>query len=75
MEVSRVFKPEDLQSDQVVEILYTLLRDGPETLFRADLTELRPADLLSAPSGVTHVVAITRRKRKRGLGNCRRESQ
>jgi hypothetical protein len=63
MTVNRTFKPEVLQPDEIVEILYALLRDSPETLLGADLSEPRPADLLSTPNRGSHVVAITGRKR------------
>jgi hypothetical protein len=63
MEVSRVFKSKDLPSDDVVEILYALLRDSSEASLGGDRTEPRPADLLSAAPGVTNVVASNRHKR------------
>jgi len=75
MEVSRLFKSQDLRSDDVVEILYALLRDSSETSLGADLTEPRPGDLLSTPNGVTHVVAPRRQKRVTKAGGAVRRIQ
>jgi hypothetical protein len=31
--VTRIFKPEALQSKDIIEILYSLLQDGPESFY------------------------------------------
>ena len=56
MEVTREFKPEALRSDEIVELLYSLLRDeGPSLV--ADSKQVPPArkaDLLSPAPGVSN---------------------